>query len=100
MLPKDSHVTAPREIKRLTAQNARIFARLCAGPATRRELGELALNVTARISDIRDYLEPLGQTVSCQEHPNGLSVYRLVSVPKASEGPSQGHDLNRTWNLT
>lgn len=95
MQPKDSHVLQPAEVRRLTGQNARVYARLAVGPATRRELAHYALNVTGRISDIRKYLEPKGQTVVCDEQPNGLSVYRIVDLPKPEP---VGHDHN-SWEL-
>lgn len=95
MIPKDSHVLQPAEVRRLTGQNARVYARLNVGPATRRELAHYALNVTGRISDIRAYLKPQGQTVTVDEQPNGLSVYRIVDLPKSE---SDVHNLNQ-WEL-
>lgn len=86
ILPHDSHVTAAGEVRRLAGQNAKILARLEDGPATRRELAEIAVNVTARISDLRH----AGHEVRCLEKPNGASSYWLVK-PRSEW---RGHDLN------
>lgn len=75
---RDSFVTEPEEIRRLTGQNARILARLERGPATRRELADIACNVTARISDVRRALKAEGRDVQCDEAPGGRSTYFLV----------------------
>lgn len=48
-----SPALAPVERRRLAGQNAAILERLERGPATRRELTEIALNVTARVSELR-----------------------------------------------
>ena len=70
----DSHVTDPGEQARLSAQSARILARLEQGPATRRELTDIALNVTARISDLR----AAGYVVRVIErNRSGRTVYAL-----------------------
>jgi hypothetical protein len=103
MLPKDTHVLSPREIRRLVGQNARIYARLTEGPATRRELAALAVNVTGRVSDVRAYLKPLGLDIDVDEKPNGLSIYRMVELLKKAPAPvvpaepltATPHDLNR-----
>ena len=103
MLPKDTHVLSPREIRRLVGQNARIYARLTEGPATRNELAALAVNVTGRVSDVRAYLKPLGLTIEVDEKPNGASVYRMAYLPKpepAHKAPAEPltgtpHNLNQ-----
>ncbi len=102
MLPKDSNVLSPREIRRLVGQNARIYARLTEGPATRNELAALAVNVTGRVSDVRAYLKPLGLDINVDEKPNGLSIYRIGELPKTAPVPAvpsepltaTPHDLN------
>ena len=82
ILPRDSHVTKPKEITRLTGQNLAVLNRLRKGTATRRQLGEIALNVTARISDVRAYLRPRGESAEViEEHENGLTVYGIVKWP-------------------
>ena len=72
---RDTHILEPAEIVRLSAQAQRILERLQQGPATRRELTDIACNVTARISDLR----AAGYQVVCEEHPDGRSVYRLTA---------------------
>jgi hypothetical protein len=71
-----SPTLAPAERRRLSRQNAAILARLQAGPATRRELTDIALNVTARVSELRD----AGFDVRVVERNTvtGRTVYRLV----------------------
>jgi len=49
----DSHVLHPAEIQRLSAQDARVLARLEQGPCRNFDLAQIALNFTARISDLR-----------------------------------------------
>ena len=70
---RDSFVTAPAEVRRLSAESAKVLARLEQGPVTRRELNGLTINPTARISDLRQ----AGYQVICDEQPSGASVYRL-----------------------
>ena len=61
---------------RLSAQCQRILARLQQGSATRRELTQIALNATARLSELR----MAGYDVQVVErHPSGLTVYALVN---------------------
>lgn len=92
--PRDSHVTEPSEIRRLTGQNARILARLKQGPATARELAALSLKYTSRISDLRD----AGYNIPAPaKAPNGLSTYYLVK-PAPQDAPSTPHDVNN-WGL-
>ena len=63
MIPRDTHVLNPDELRRLTGQNQAIYRRLCDGPAWNYELAQLALKYTSRISDIRKAIEPKGWTV-------------------------------------
>ena len=82
--PTDSFVTDPREVARLDHQTRLILARLQRGPATRLELAQIALNVTARISALRK----AGYNPVCTEnHRNGRSVYELQGTPLL-----RGHD--------
>lgn len=62
---------------RLSQQCERILARLRQGPATNRELAELALKYTGRISE----LKAAGHRVECfeQDRLTGLTRYRLVA---------------------
>ena len=79
---RDSHVTDVAEQKRLSHQSARILARLEAGPATNRELAEIALKYTSRLSDLRAYLKPLGRSVEVieRDYATGRTVYGLVDL--------------------
>jgi hypothetical protein len=87
--PRDSHVTDPAEIRRLTGQSAAILARLQQGPATARELSALSLKYTSRISDLRK----AGYDVRCREDAEtGVSTYTLDAVPASEPGQTQGHD--------
>jgi hypothetical protein len=88
--PRDSFVTDPTELRRLTGQSAAILARLKQGPATARELSALALKYTGRISDLRE----AGYVITCEDDPvTGKSRYRLIEEPQPT--PTSGpHDLN------
>ena len=87
--PSDSFVTAPEEIRRLSDQNQRVLARLQRGPASRHELQQIASNITARISDLREAGYGIPTPVR--------SVYRLATkdVLRASEphASSERQDL-------
>jgi hypothetical protein len=79
----DSHVVEPAEQVRLAGQSARILARLEQGPATNRELAEISLKYTSRVSDVRHYLKDKGRNVKVLErdHATGRTVYGLVDLP-------------------
>ena len=72
---RDSHVTDVAEQTRLSNQSARILARLQVGPATNRELAEISLKYTGRISDLRK----AGYDVKVieRDHATGRTVYAL-----------------------
>lgn len=73
-LPVSDPSAPAAERPRLTRQAREVLARLQAGPATRRQLGEIALNVTARVSDLRR----CGYAVDVIErHDDGLTIYAL-----------------------
>lgn len=73
ILPDDTHVTEPSEVRRLAAQNMRVLARLRSGPATNVELAKIALKYTSRVSALRK----AGYVIQCKRHPRGLSIYTL-----------------------
>lgn len=73
ILPEDTHVTEPTEVRRLASQNARFLERLRKGPATNVELAKIALKYTSRISSLRT----AGYVIECKRFPKGLSVYTL-----------------------
>jgi hypothetical protein len=83
--PRDSFVTDPREVRRLTGQNQRILQALQQGPQTARALSAISLKYTSRISEIRR----AGHDIRCEER-GGISIYRLITAPPQA----QGHDLN------
>ena len=79
LLPTDTHVTDLPEVRRLAGQNAAILARLQAGPASARDLAQLSLKYTSRISDLRR----AGYDVRCTESRGGRSIYTLHEEPRA-----------------
>jgi hypothetical protein len=81
---RDSHVTEPAEIRRLSSQNERVWARLERGPASRSELSKIAPNITARISDCRKKYRPLGRSpeVVSENTTTGVTIYEIVSWPR------------------
>jgi hypothetical protein len=78
----DSHCTDPTEQSRLSGQSARILARLEQGPASNRQLAEIALKYTSRLSDVRRYLKARGRSVEVlsRDHASGLTTYGLVDL--------------------
>ena len=66
----------PEAQKRLRGQSLAILERLQLGPATNRELSDIALKYTSRITDLRI----AGYNVKCVEHDKltGKAVYKLV----------------------
>lgn len=66
---------------RLRGQNKTIFKMLCSGPKTNRELAEVSLKYTSRISDIRAFLRSNYPDLKIinKRHPdqNGLTIYKL-----------------------
>lgn len=80
ILARDSHVTAPVEVRRLAGQNGAILERLQRGPCTREEIAAIGRNPTARISDLRK----AGYNVQCVEHNRvtGFTRYALVGLDK------------------
>lgn len=70
--PRDPHVSAD-DRPRLTGQNAAILERLRRGPATNRDLAEISLKYTSRVSDLR----AAGYRIACERRPGGLSIYTL-----------------------
>lgn len=73
LFARDSHVTEPSELRRLSGQNLRILERLQRGPATNRELAAISLKYTSRVSDLR----AAGYDVQADRKAGGLTVYRL-----------------------
>ena len=74
------HFAEPEDVPRLTAQNAAILARLRQGPATARDLIDIALNYRARISEIRAWLKTHENlTIQARRLTGGMFVYRLTA---------------------
>lgn len=85
--PLDSQVTEC-EAPRLSRQCAAILALLRQGPATNRQLADLSLKYTSRISEVRAALKPHGETVIVLERnrETGLVLYGLASVHQKGDG--------------
>jgi uncharacterized protein (UPF0128 family) len=95
--PRDTHVTNRAEVIKLAGQNLAILNRLQQGPATARELAELSLKYTSRVSDLRR----AGHDVRCRE-ADGRSTYFLVKQGEQGEAipvSGEGHDLNVGFQL-
>jgi len=78
-------IAAPSEdIPRLKGQNALILERLRAGSVTNRELAEISLKYTSRVSDVRKYLTAYypGQRIECTKMAGGLTVYMLLTTSR------------------
>jgi hypothetical protein len=73
---RDTHVLDKVEQVRLSGQSLRILERLQSGPATNRELAEISLKYTGRISDLRK----AGYDVRVveQDRATGRTLYALV----------------------
>jgi hypothetical protein len=76
LAPRDPNAD-PRDVPRLTGQNAAILARLRRGPATSGELAALSLKYTGRISDLR----AAGYTIDAKRLAGGGSRYTLTGGP-------------------
>lgn len=73
--PRDPSVTKSDK-PRLVGQNATILAMLQEGPKTNRELAEVSLKYTSRISDLRQH----GYTIVNERLDEGLTLYKLVQA--------------------
>lgn len=69
-----AHVEAEAQ-PRLSRQNQAVLARLQRGPATNRELAEIALKYTGRISELRD--AGYDVVLVSEDRKTGLAVYEL-----------------------
>lgn len=83
------HYADQADVPRLTGQNAAILARLRQGPATNRELAEISLKYTSRISDVRAWLENHGESIICKRGCGGLNMYRIVQVAERNDDDNQ-----------
>lgn len=73
--PRDPSVTNGDK-PRLVGQNAKILAMLQEGPKTNRQLAEISLKYTSRISDLR----AAGYTIANERLDEGLTLYKLVQA--------------------
>jgi hypothetical protein len=73
--PTDPNVNK-EDAPRLAGQNLAILERLRQGPATNKELAEMSLKYTSRLSDLRAN----GFTVKCERKTGGLTVYTLEAA--------------------
>ena len=64
---------------RLAGQNLKIYDLLLLhGQVSNRELANISMKYTGRISDIRRFLEKRGQTIRCIRGTGGLNFYTIV----------------------
>jgi hypothetical protein len=84
---RDTHLTDPAELQRLSGQCARILARLEHGPATGAELMQIAPRFGARLFDLREHLKPQGRTVKVieRDHKTGYVLYALYEMEQRDE---------------
>lgn len=82
---------APEEAPRLSKQCREILERLKQGPATNRELSQISLKYTGRISDLR----ASGFRIEIVErnHQSGLNVYELKTSAASACGGSRPTNL-------
>lgn len=73
----DPQVRDTVEAPRLSTQCQKILDRLKAGPATNRELAEIALKYTGRLSDLR--ASGFSVAVMSRDRASGLTWYHLIS---------------------
>jgi hypothetical protein len=76
LAPRDPNAD-PRDVPRLTGQNAAILARLQRGPATSGELAALSLKYSGRVSDLR----AAGYTIPAERLAGGEWRYTLTGEP-------------------
>ena len=80
------------DVGRLAGQNKEIFDLLREGPRTNRELAEVSLKYTSRISDIRKFLRANYPDLAIinERHPDkqGLTIYRLQRDPQVDQTPA------------
>jgi len=74
ILPRDTHVVR-QERPRLSGQNQAIIERLRLGPATNRELAQIALKYTSRLSDLR--AAGYDVVVVDRDRATGMTMYEL-----------------------
>lgn len=81
MLPTDTHVTQPDEVRRLTGHNERILARLQAGPCTNAELAKISLKYTSRLSELKN---KYGHDIRIvrRDYKSGLCIYEYFGTKK------------------
>ena len=80
VLPRDPAVRKCDK-KRLSDQTRKVLARLREGPASNAELGEICLNMRARVSDLR---AARFVVTNYDRQKSGLSMYRLDFDPGES----------------
>lgn len=74
IVPTDPNVV-PAESPRLTGQNLKILQRLRQGQASNKELSQIALKYTSRISDLRKF--GFDVVVVNRDYETGLTFYAL-----------------------
>ncbi|HUX15872.1 MAG TPA: hypothetical protein VMW52_05330 [Phycisphaerae bacterium] len=83
-LPYEAQRDCAVEIARFAGQVARIWDRLCRGPATNAELAAISRKYTGRISELRRAIHRHGYDILCYDHDHrtGVSWYRLVTLER------------------
>lgn len=72
-------VAPKKEPPRLSPQAARVLDRLAKGPATNRELSQIALSYRRRIADIR---QNDIEVEIIRKEKNGINTYALKRMPR------------------
>lgn len=79
--------TRDEDDDRLAGQNKTIYELLMLhGQMSNRELSNISLKYTSRISDIRRWLEKRGQTIICIRGTGGLNYYEIVKFERGNDG--------------
>ena len=80
-LKSSPETTSPTGRKRLRGQNKRLLDRLRLGKVANTELSStLCLNYTARVSEVRAWLELQGETIRCTRGKGGICWYEIVKL--------------------
>ncbi|GAH05017.1 unnamed protein product [marine sediment metagenome] len=69
-----------RDKLRLSKQARKIYKLLTARRVSNSEMAQIALKYTGRVSEIRQALERIGQTVRAERGKGGLWYYKIVNL--------------------
>ncbi len=77
------HFADPEDTPRLASQNDKILALLRVASATNRQLAVISLKYTARVSEVREFLENnTGETIICHRGKGGLNTYSIAKLAR------------------